>query len=128
MSNGLDNLLGNLAGLTDFIEAEKLKIVEQHLAQFEEFPGEFPQNRAMLNRLNTALIEGRQISGADLSFYYHELKEAELMTKGLSYKEAHTAALQFYRVSPFSLYHPEVIQQFPDEFNKNWLNAWRIEK
>ncbi|MCT7975132.1 hypothetical protein [Laspinema olomoucense] len=128
MSNGPDNLLGNLAGLTDFIEAEKLKIVEQHLAQFEEFPGEFPQNRAMLNRLNTALIEGRQISGADLSFYYHELKEEELMTKGLSYEEAHTTALQFYRVSPFSLYHPEVIQKFPDEFNKNWLNAWRIEK
>lgn len=128
MSNGPDNILGSLAGQTDFVESEKLKIVEQHLAQFEVFPGEFPQNGAMLNRLNRALVEGLEISGADLSFYYHELKEAELMASGLSYEEAHTTALEFYRVSPFSLYHPEVIKTFPDEFNKNWFKAWRIKQ
>lgn len=128
LSNGADKLLGNLATQTDFVEAEKFRIVEQHLAQFEEFPGEFPQNEAMLDRLRSALAEGREISGADLSFYYHELKEAELMASGLSYYEAHAAALQVYGVSPFSLYHPEVIKAFPDEFNKNWFDAWGIDK
>lgn len=128
MNNSPDNFLGNLVRQTDYVEAEKFRIVEQHLAQFEEFPGEFPQNKAMLDRLKRALIDGQKISGADLSFYYHELKEAELMASGLSYYEAHTAALQFYKVSPFSLYHPEVIKAFPDEFNKNWFDAWGIEK
>ncbi|MCT7961006.1 hypothetical protein NG791_09995 [Laspinema sp. D1] len=123
MSNGPDNILGNLAGQTDFVEAEKLKIVEQHLAQFNGFP----ENGAMLNRLNSALVEGREISGADLSFYYHELKEAELMASGLSYEEAHTTALEFYRVSPFSVYHPEVIKTFSYRFSKVWLKAWSIE-
>ena len=123
MSNAPDNLLGNLAGQTDFVQAEKLKIVEQHLAQFNGFP----ENGAMLNRLNSALVEGREISGADLSFYYHELKEAELMASGLSYEEAHTTALEFYRVSPFSVYHPEVIKTFSYRFSKVWLKAWSIE-
>lgn len=81
LSNSADRLLGNLAHQTDFIEVEKLRLVEQHLAQFEEFPGEFPQNWAMFNRLKT-----------------------------------------------FSLYHPDVIEAFPDQFNKNWFNAWGIEK
>ncbi len=128
LSNGAEKLLGNLAIQADFVEVEKFRLVEQHLAQFEEFPGEFPQNQAMLNRLKSALTQECEISGADLSFYYHELKEAELMASGLSYYEAHTAALQFYGVSPFSLYHPNVIKDFPDQFNKNWFDAWGIEK
>ena len=126
MSNSADRLLGNLANQTDFVEVEKLRLVEQHLAQFEEFPGEFPQNWAMLNRLKTALAQKSEISGADLSFYYHEFKEAELMENGLSYYDAHAEALKFYGVSPFSLYHPDVIKSFPDQFNKNWFNAWGI--
>ncbi len=128
LTNSAGRLLGNLAHQTDFIEVEKLRLVEQHLAQFEEFPGEFPQNWAMLNRLKTALAQESAISGADLSFYYHELKEAEFMANGLSYYEAQAEALKFYGVSPFSLYHPDAIEAFPDQFNKNWFNAWGIEK
>ncbi len=80
----------------------------------------------MLARLKTAITEGRNISGADASFYFHELKEAELMQTGLDYEEAHVRALAEYNVSPYSVYHPEVIEAFPDEFNNNWHNAWRI--
>ena len=82
----------------------------------------------MLARLKNALIEGRSIYGADASFYFHELRESQLMKGGLSYAEAHNQALAEYGVSPYSLYHPEVIEAFPDEFNNNWCNAWRYDK
>ncbi len=27
-----------------------------------------------------------------------------------------------------NIYHPEVIEAFPDEFNHNWRNAWGINR
>ncbi|MEC4984030.1 MAG: hypothetical protein SAJ37_18905 [Oscillatoria sp. PMC 1068.18] len=121
-------MLGDLTGRVDVVSAEKLRILEEHLSKFEEFPGEFPENVAMLDRLRNALATGEEIFGADLSFYYHELKEAEFMASGLSYYEAHQAALNFYQVSNFSLYHPEIIKTFPERFNQSWFSAWGIEK
>lgn len=118
----MDYLLGDFAGKEFPVEVEKLNIIEQHTAQF----GKWEPNEAMLARLKTAIAEGRNISGADASFYFHELKEAELMQTGLDYAEAHVRALAEYNVSPYSVYHPEVIEAFPDEFNNNWHNAWRI--
>lgn len=37
------------------------------------------ENRAMLERLENALTNGKKITGADAVFYTHELKEAELV-------------------------------------------------
>ncbi|MEH2009385.1 hypothetical protein [Nostoc sp.] len=62
-----------------------------------------------------------------LSFYFHELKEAELMEQGYDWYTAHPMAIAHYGVSPYSLYHPEVIRAYPEEFNRNWMKAWRIE-
>jgi len=42
------------------------------------------------------------------------------------YETAHAAALGKYGVSPFSLYHPEVIQQFPAAFNNAWRAYWGL--
>jgi hypothetical protein len=39
---------------------------------------------------------------------------------------AHAAALNQAGVSPFSVYHPGVIQQYPDHFNDNWRAYWEI--
>lgn len=80
----------------------------------------------MINRLQDALANGRLISGADASFYMHELYEATLMSRGVSYDIAHDAAIARYDVSPFSTYHPDVIRAFPDLFNDNWFNFWGI--
>ena len=118
----MDALLGDLAGKEFPVEAEKLNMIEQHTAQF----GEWGPNTAMLARLRTALAEGRNISGADASCYFHELKEAELMQTGFDYEEAHVISLGEYNVSPYSVDRPEVIEAFPDEFNNNWRQAWRI--
>jgi hypothetical protein len=97
-----------------------LATVTNHLAQFEEYG----PNEAMLGRLAGQV--GSTVRGADANFYTHELLEAEYMASGMSYDAAHAAALQQAGVSPFSLYHPEVIQQFPAYFNDDWRAFWGI--
>ncbi len=99
-----------------------LKIVEQHLATF----GPDEANLMMVGRLHSALQSGQRISGADKNFYLHELAEATMMARGMSAEAAHLAAINKYRVSPFSLYHPEVILKLPGHFNENWLRFWGI--
>ncbi|MBG1268189.1 hypothetical protein F8S12_18055 [Nostoc sp. WHI] len=81
----------------------------------------------MIERLHQALDLGQKISGADASFYFHELKEAALMEQGYDWYTAHPMAIANYGVSPYSLYHPEVIKAYPEDFNKNWRKAWGIE-
>jgi RHS repeat-associated protein len=114
--------LGKLAGKSLNVSEKGLGIVEKHLAQF----GDVPQNTAMIGRLRAALSEGRAISGADASFYMHEVAEATMMGRGMSYGAAHSGALAKYGVSPFSVYHPEVVQQFSSAFNSNWASFWGL--
>ena len=105
--NETDRLLENLAGKIDILLEEKLKIVEQHIAKFETWV----PNEAMLNRLRNTLNQQHKISGADLSFYYHELFESqrtfELMETGMSFSEAqpiaHNQAIAKYVVSCYSI-------------------------
>ncbi len=56
----------------------------------------------------------------------HELAETTLMDGGEEYVDAHLHALQKYDVSPFSVYHPDVIKEFPAAFNECWRNFWGI--
>jgi hypothetical protein len=119
---GETGLLGVLEGKSANVSASGLQKVESHLAQF----GEFAPNAAMISRLQSAHAAGMPIAGADLSFYVHELTESTLMIRGVEYDVAHAAALAKYGVSPFSVYGPEVIQQFPELFNSNWRNTWNL--
>jgi RHS repeat-associated protein len=112
--------LGRLANSSIKVSEKGLAIVEEHLAQF----GMFPQNTAMIGRLREALNAGESISGADASFYMHELSEATMMARGMPYDSAHAAALGKYGVSPFSIYHPAVVRSFSEFFNANWLEFW----
>ena len=41
----------------------------------------------MIKRPLQALNNNQEISSADASFYFHELREAELMQQGLTYDE-----------------------------------------
>lgn len=104
------------------VSQKGLGMVENHLAQF----GSAPQNAAMLERLRGALSSGARITGSDASFYFHELSEATMMGRGMAYEVAHSAALGKYGVSPFSVYHPEVIQSLPGLFNANWSSFWGL--
>jgi len=124
--------LGMLAGREIDVSEKGLKIVEEHLAKF----GTASENSMMLDRLRAALKTGEKITGADASFYLHEAAEAtmvkHLVSKGMKFEEAyevaHAGALSKYGVSPFSVYHPEVIKALPDVFNENWFKFWGITK
>ncbi|NJK91117.1 MAG: hypothetical protein HC904_04355 [Blastochloris sp.] len=80
----------------------------------------------MMQRLRTAQANGQKVTGADANFYLHEASEATMMGRGMSYDAAHAAALQKYNVSPFSLYHPEVIQANPGIFGTGFKNYWGL--
>jgi hypothetical protein len=111
-----------LAGKSLNVSEKGLAIVEQHLTQF----GDVPQNTAMIGRLRAALTEGRAISGADASFYMHEVAEATMMGRGMTHGAAHSGALAKYGVSPFSVYHPEAVKEFSSAFNSNWTSFWGL--
>jgi hypothetical protein len=80
----------------------------------------------MIARLRTALAEGKTISGTDASFYMYEASEATMMGRGMGYEAAHDAALSKYQVSPFSVYHPEVIQSLPGSFGTGFKKFWGL--
>lgn len=108
--------LGKLAGREVRVSQKGVDLVEGHLTQF----GYVEQNALMVQRLRSAVADGRKISGGDASFYLHEAAEATMMRRGVGYYPAHDAALLKYNVSPYSVYHPSVIRSVPGEFNANW--------
>jgi len=114
--------LGKFADLSINVSQKGLTIVESHLTQF----GPVEENTAMIERLENALENGIKITGADASFYMHEVAEATMMRKGMIYDVAHAAALLKYNVSQFSVYHPDVIARFPDQFANVWRVFWGI--
>jgi hypothetical protein len=67
-----------------------------------------------------------RLSGADANFYMHELTEKKLMDRGMSYPEAHEAALEAHGASRHSLYSPEVMKQFPEYFNQADRDFWGL--
>ncbi|MCC6875848.1 MAG: hypothetical protein IT378_16190 [Sandaracinaceae bacterium] len=99
-----------------------MALVEQNLARFERYA----PNEAMVARLRDALAAGRRLTGADASFYLHEVAEGTFRTRGVVYDMAHALALEKYGASPFGLYHPEVIRVFPKEFSYAWREFWGL--
>ena len=118
-STGFGKLLGKEINPTD----KGLAIVKEHLS------GEFSDvtNDAMIASIQQSIKNGNKLTGADASFYMHELNEATLMKKGMLYDDAHLLSLQKYDVSPFSVYSPEVIKAFPDAFGRGFKTFWGIE-
>lgn len=82
----------------------------------------------MLDRLKIALENGEKITGADAVFYTHEIKEAQIVYSGILQEDAHKMALRYYEVSPFSVYHPDVIKMKPEWWNNSWFEFWNIER
>lgn len=71
----------------------------------------------MLARIGQALAEGRPLTDGQVNFMRHELTEAELMSQGMPYEDAHETALQTH--PPGRNYDPDVIDQF-EEFGPWW--------
>ena len=111
---------------TKIIASEKgLNKIKEHIANngFET-----TENTQMIERIENALKNGEKLSGADASFYMHEIKESSLMSQGYTYEQAHKITLETYQVSPFSVYHPDIIQKDPQSWGKPWFDFWGIEK
>ncbi|MVF13681.1 type VI secretion system tip protein VgrG [Ketobacter sp. MCCC 1A13808] len=126
--------LGKLEGKQVNISEKGLNMVENHLKHFD-VDGPVLENQLMVDRLRTALNDGKPLTGADASFYIHEVTEAAKTTRvtnqlGVPYKTVandydlyqtlHWDSINKYEVSPFSVYHPEVINKVnnvtPGEF------------
>jgi len=121
-ATGVGNGLGVLKDKAINVTKKGLDIVKKHLST-NNF-AEFPENQAMVSRLETAVSNGTKITGADASFYMHELAESTMMKNGMAYNLAHAAALEKYGVSPFSVYHQDIIKIMPEIFNSNWRKFW----
>ncbi|MBN3895073.1 MAG: hypothetical protein HWQ41_07345 [Nostoc sp. NOS(2021)] len=94
------NFLGTLTDKEYDVKRENLEIIKKHISKFNDF---LP-NKKMTERLQQALDSGQKISGSDASFYFHELKEAELMEQGYDWYTDHPMAIAHYGVSPYSLF------------------------
>lgn len=64
--------------------------VTRHLRQF----GNRAENSVMLDRLQKIANKQMKATEVDIAFAKHELREAELMKRGMSYDEAHHAVLK----------------------------------
>lgn len=121
---------GKLANLSFHITEDNVNKIEQHLSR-PLLVGDngliAPENARMIERLRIALTEERPITGADASFYFHELYEVELMDNaGIDYNTAHRMAFDFYNVADFTVYHPDVIREFSGIFGPLWKKFWGI--
>ena len=114
----------SLWGKEKYVTEKGINTVKQHLSG--DLADEY--NDAMITRIEQAYNKKLKISGADLDFYAHELYEANMMNKGMSYENAHELAKMYYNAIEFNLYHPEVIKQNPKLFNHAWFDFWNIER
>jgi len=107
------------------VTQDGLDIIERHLARPELDDGlGDPLNQAMIARLKQQF--GKKLTGADLNFYLHEILESMMMDAGWDYAEAHEWALILAGVSRFSLFHPDVLRQFPTSLNPRYYTYWEV--
>ncbi len=76
----------------------------------------------MVERIGQALSNGRKLSEGEYNFMVHELTEADLMSMGVEQDIAHELAGRTHPT--FANYDPEVIKQYFEYFNTNWLKYW----
>jgi RHS repeat-associated protein len=111
--------LSKIAGDTGIQATEEgLSTVASHLSRF----GDVPENSAMMSRLTTAFENGKALTGADATFYQHELMESELVEAGMDPAAAHLETLSRQGIAyvpgyEVQIYDPSVIRQFPTSFS-----------
>ncbi|MBB5020629.1 hypothetical protein HNQ59_003954, partial [Chitinivorax tropicus] len=136
---------GKLTGREVAVSQKGLGIVETHLGHFESMYGPSIENNVMLGRLRNSLESNTPVTGADAVFYTHELKEATLMKRKLqelglpytstnvidNYYPLHQKTLDFYKVSPWSVYHPDAVLAADalvqsKTMNPNYYRFWGV--
>lgn len=93
--------------------------VAAHLSDPSRFKGDpHPPNVEMIRRIRENITGGKPLSAGQQNFMRHELRESELMDKGMDYDSAHIEALKEH--PPGKNYDPDVIDN--DESFGPW---WR---
>ena len=98
--------------------------IEGHLSR-PELEGAIsdPSNAAMIGRLKAG-----EMTPQDLRFYFHELRESTLMSRGIGARDAHLQTLEWQGI-PYKagyeaqLYHPDVILRDPSAFSPAAVRA-----
>lgn len=80
----------------------------------------FEANDVMLERIRSAIADGRPLTGGQQNFMAHEALETRLMSEGTRYDDAHAEALKVH--PPGRNDDPDVI----DQFGK--FGPWRRER
>jgi RHS repeat-associated protein len=113
------------------ITAEGILRIREHLSRFaDEYGGPYgaPYNEEMLGSLGEKLVTGCAFTQAEVSFYEHELYEANLMDQGYSYEEAHALALAKYDVEDYDLYPKDVYLKYREwMYTPEWDEHFGIE-
>ncbi len=118
--------LGKISGKEYTVTQTSVDDIKKYLTE-QGFIDDY-ENQEMIARLERALTKGEKITGADAVYYTHELKEAQLVASGVEQSVAHDMALQYYEVSPYSVYHPDVIRMKPEWWSDGWFKFWNIER
>ncbi|QEC44391.1 RHS repeat domain-containing protein [Pseudobacter ginsenosidimutans] len=104
------------------ITAQNIKFIEQHLAQF----GKKAENDIMLDRLRKIANGEIKATQVDVNFAKHELRERELVGKGMKYEDAHVQVLKemnmFHRDYDMKLYTEEAIKAGNAQIEKEVMN------
>jgi hypothetical protein len=93
------------------VTRENLDIIRRHLDRM----GHSASNDRMLERLEEALQQGRDISDGDLNFYLHELAESEIMDNLISQNPTLSSLLDEYPLETLARYEYEmkIIRDLP---------------
>jgi RHS repeat-associated protein len=81
--------------------------VEQHLSTLDPFDA----NDEMISRIRANMASGTPLSSSQVNFMRHETTEARLMSGGMSYEDAHSAALETH--PPGQNYDVDIIKKNP---------------
>jgi hypothetical protein len=110
---------------------DELTIIKYHLKRPQFSHG--IENDVMIERINSKIEKGENLTRADANFYNHELFENELMNSGMKYEDAHSAALEKYNMCEWDLYDPSSVKAADEAtggwrtFNDDYYNYWGIE-
>jgi hypothetical protein len=128
---------GRLTGREINPTLKGLDIIQDHIATMDYAA----YNDMQIARIQGAIETGQKLTGADASFYMHEISENTIMRRMVggtesefpelwrqSYQTAHEMALMKYNVSRFTVYHPDVIRAYSTDFHFNYLDFWGISR
>ena len=94
--------------------------IEKHLATMDPDKA----NEIMIERLKKIASGTKKPTTVDLNFYAHELRERELMQRGMKYPEAHAQALKEYGIEHKRGYETQLYTQesiaIGDEYRRKY--------